>query len=165
MSAPSTKQIYNFKGNFVAATKSILEATGMTDVYLERTLSALKSNARKEITFELGEAINESALPNGEHVYDFFAARLRIRIVTARRADQSSPVAEIRDLHDQFTCEVLAAFEEREAPFTTSNLPYYAVKTIRPLGTRSDLDLTFLEDFTDIDFEIQFGIRSDAWPA
>lgn len=165
MPAPSTKQIYNFKGNLVAAVRTILVAAGWDEVRLERETAKLKQAIRQEISFDLGEAQNEAVLPDGSHVYDFYPGRLRIRITSARRPDQASALAGVRDLHDQFVCEALDALEERKAPFTTDNLPYYAVKTIRPLGTRSDLDLQFLEDFTDVEFFLEFGIRSTAWPA
>lgn len=164
MPATSTKHIYNFKGNFAAATAALLATYGWSDAYIERESRRLKAAVRQEITFHLGEAINEAALADGSHVYDFYAARLLVRIVTARRENQSSPDSALRNLHDQYVAETLDALEERKNPFTEELLPYYAVKTIRPLGTRSDLDLTFFEDHTEIEFALQFGIRSTAWP-
>ncbi len=122
----------------------------------------MKASARKEISFDLGEALNEEVLINGKHVYDFFSARLRVRIVTSRR--QAAPVPEIVDLHDSFVADTLDLLAEEKRPFTEELLPYYAVKTLRPLGTKSDLDIIDREDFTDIDFALQFGIRSTAWP-
>lgn len=165
MSAPSRKQVYNFKGNIKSAAQAIIVAAGITDAYLERTNAFIKQNARVEVSFDLGEATNQEILPDQTYVYDWYSGRLRIRIVTARRQNQTSAVPEVRDIHDEFTCTVLTAFEERLQPFTEALLPYYAVKTIRPLGTRSDLDLSYMEDYTDIEFLLEFGIRPGAWPS
>lgn len=163
--AQSTKQLFNFKGNFKEACLAINDAAGLTDSYLERSTEFVKQKARIEINFDLGEAMNQEVLqPGGQTVYDFFNARLRHRVCTARREDQVTAVAGIRDIHDEFVSTLLATYEERLAPFTEALLPYYAVKTIRPLGTRSDLNIAFWEDFTDVEFLIEFGIRSTAWP-
>lgn len=162
---PTTRQIRNFKANFRSATLAILTTAGITDVYLERSLAKLKKTARLEVTLDLGEALNEEVLPTGIHVYDFFAARLRIRVVTARGPLEFAPAHEAADLHEGFVADVLDLFAEEKAPFTAELLPYYTVKTLKPLGTKSDLDLVYGEDYTDVDFFMQFGIRSTAWPA
>jgi hypothetical protein len=162
MPASSTKDLRNYKGHFRAATRSLLDAAGWSDAVLERTLTKLSARARREISFDLGEALNEEVLPNGLHVYDYFPFSLRVRVVTARR--QAAPDPEIVDLHDRFVAEVLDLFAEEKRPFTEALLPYYAVKMLRVGGTRSDLDLIEREDYTDVLFNGQFGIRSSAWP-
>lgn len=165
MAAPSTQVIRNFKGNFRAAVAGILATAGWTDVMLERSSARLKTSARKEITFDLGEALNLETLDTGIRVYDFFSARLRVRIVTARRSDQTHGSDEARDLHESFVADALDLLAEDKSPFTAELLPYYTVKTLRPLGTKSDLDVLAMEDFTDVEFALEFGIRRGAWPA
>ncbi len=164
MPALTTRDLRNFKGHFRVAVRTILEAAGWSDVVLERASAKLRAAARKEIAFDLGGVLNEETLPTGTHVYDFFAARLRVRIVTARRTDESFPGADATDLHERFVSEALDLLAEEKNPFSEALLPYYAVKMIRPAGTRSDFDPIYFEDFTDVDFELQFGIRSSAWP-
>lgn len=162
--ATNTAVIRNFKGNFRAATREILNTAGWTDVVLERSMARLKATARKEVTFHLGQQANVETLPSGLQVADYFAARLRIRIVTSRRQDQSYPGDEAHELHENFVADALDIFAYEKAPYTEALLPYYAVKPLVTLGTNSDLDILHFEDFTDIDFAIEFGIRSTAWP-
>lgn len=164
MPASSTRDLRNFKAHFRRATAAILVQAGVDQVALERALARLKTRARLEITFDLGEALNVATLPSGAHVYDFFAARLRIRVVTGRGQTQAAPLQEAADLHEQIASTVLDCMAEENSPYSAALLPYYSVKTIRPVGTRSDLDINYLEDYTDIDFHLEFGIRSDAWP-
>lgn len=163
--APSTKQLYNFKGNFKAACLAINQAAGLDDSYLERTVRFVKQKARIEIYLDLGPAANTEERTDETLVYDYFSARLRLRVVTARREDQASALDEVRDIHDEFVCTLFAAYEERLQPFTEALLPYYKVNTIRPLGTRSDVDVAEWADFTDVEFLLEFGIRSTAFPA
>jgi hypothetical protein len=165
MPALTTVSLRNFKGNFRAAVASIMDARGWSDAHLENSSATLSRRARREITFELGEAINLHTLESGRQVYDAFNYRLRIAIVTGRRPAESFPAAEARALHESMVADTLDLFAEDAAPFTPANLPYYSVKTILPAGTRSDFDPIYFEDRTDIDFAGQFCIRSDAWPA
>lgn len=162
--APTTEDIRNFKGHFRRATKSILEAGGWNASALERAMKVMQASVRQEITFDLGETMNEATLDSGTHVYDYFVARLRIRIVTSRRQNQSFAGDEARELHEKFVSQTLDLLAEEKKPFTEQLLPYYAVKTIRPMGTRSDFEILYFEDFTDVDFGLEFGIRSTAWP-
>ncbi len=98
-------------------------------------------------------------------IYDFFNGRLSIRIVTERPGDQASLISGVSSLHEEWCAGVRVALQERNTPFTATNLPHYSVQTIRQQGTQRDLDPRWLEDYTRIDFLIQFGIRSTAWPA
>ena len=164
MAATSKVQIYNFEDNFERAVQSILAAAGFLDSYIQGANKTLPES-RIEITFAAGEAINQAVLENRDLVYDFFNARLSLRIVTVRPDDQPSLVSGVSSLHEQWCANVRALFEERASPFTSANLPYYTVTTIRQTATQRDLDPRWLEDYTRIDFLVQFGIRSDAWPA
>lgn len=163
MAATSKIQIYAFENNFERAVEQVLDAAGIP-AFIEKTRETLPAT-RVEITFASGEAINEAVLENREQVYDFFNARLTLRIVTERPEEQPSLISGVASLHEEWAAQVRAALEERAVPFTTANLPYYTVTTIRQLGTARDLDPRWLEDYTRIEFLVQFGIRSDAWPA
>lgn len=162
MTATSNKQVFNFDNNFERAVQSVLAAAGYNDAFISG-VSAELPPSRIEISFAAGEALNEAELANGDRVYDFFSGRLTIRIVTFRPDDQPSLLAGVSTLHSEFSAGVRVALQERAAPFTTANLPYYAVKTIRPLATSRGLDAKWLEDYTQLEFEVQFGVRSDAW--
>lgn len=109
--------------------------------------------------------MNQETRDSGKRAYDYFSARLRCRVVTSRRQDQALAPDEARDLHETFVAAVLDTFAEEAAPFTEALLPYYAVKKIQPLGTKSDMNVIYFEDFTDVDFLLEFGIRASAWPA
>ncbi len=163
MPATDIKQIFNFENAFEIATQAVLNAAGYHDAFIQGGNATLPPS-RIEITFATGEAMNETALQNGQHVYDFFSGMLTIRIVTIRPDDMPSILSGVTDLHSQWAAGVRAALQERVSPYTTSNLPWYAVKTIRPRATTRDLDPRWLEDFTKLEFYVEFGIRSTAWP-
>jgi hypothetical protein len=163
MPATSTTQIYAFEHNIETAVQGLLQSNGLLDTFIQGADASLPES-RIEVTFATGEAINEAVLTNRQQVYDFFNGRLTLRIVTVRPVDQPSLVAGVAKLHEEWSARVRALLEERASPFTTTNLPYYTVETIRPLGTVRDLDPRWLEDYTTLTFLFQFGIRSDAWP-
>lgn len=165
MSANSTRDLRNFKGHFRAASMLAFQAAGITVAVLERSVAKLKSTVRIETSFDLGEAMNQETRDSGLRVYDYFPARLRHRIVTGRRQGQSAAADEARDLHESFVSSALDIFAEEKLPFTEAILPYYSVTTLRPLGTKSDFDVIYFEDFTDVDFHVEFGIRATAWPS
>ena len=164
MPASNIKQVLNFDNNIEAAVRAVLVAGGYGDSFIAGIEQELPPS-RIEIMFQTGEALNEAALPSGDHVYDFYAGTLTVRIVTFRPDDQPSLLEGVSTLHSEWAAGVRALLQERAAPFTETNLPYYAVKTIRPRGTIRDLDAKWLEDYTRLEFAVEFGIRSDAWPA
>lgn len=163
MPAQDKKQVFNFENNFERAAQSALAAAGYNEAFIEGGKSELPPS-RLEVSFTVGEALNESTLENGDRVYDYFSGRLSVRIVTFRPEDQPSLLPGVSTLHSEWAAGVRAAMQERAAPFTRDNLPLYTVTTIRPLGSARDLDPRWLEDFTRLDFHVEFGIRPDAWP-
>lgn len=164
MTATSKTQIYAFESNFEKAVQSVLQGAGLLDTFIQGASVDLP-DSRIEVMFATGEAINQAVLEDRSQVYDFFNAALILRIVTTRPDDQPSLIPGVQSLHEEWCARVRALFEERAQPFTRTNLPYYSVQTIRQTGTQRDLDPKWLEDFTRLDFAVQFGIRSDAWPA
>ena len=170
------KQIYNFKGNFNAAALQILANAGYSNTAGERGAQSLPTPYRIETTFNLGEATNQQSIGGpvyqGAMVYDFWeGSLLTFRISTSRPDEQPSPEPGVATMHDDFLATVYTVFEERQAPFsqiiapsTTPILQYYDVVKILPRATRSGLDPMFMEDWTEIPFEIWFGIRSNVWP-
>lgn len=163
MPATSKVQIYAFESNFEKAVQSVLQSAGLLDTFIQGQDATLPES-RIEVMFSSGEAMNQAILTDRSLVYDFFDGMLSLRIVTVRPEDQPSLIAGVRSLHEEWCARVRMLLEERASPFTTSNLPYYTVRTIRQTATRRDLDPRWLEDFTQLVFQLQFGIRSDAWP-
>lgn len=163
MPAQDEKQLFNFNENFQRAVKSILATAGYHDAFIERSNQELPES-RIEVSFALGEALNECARPDGSHEYDYFAGRLALRIVTFRPMEQPSLLPGVDSLHSEWAAAVLALMRLSKRPFTAENLPFYTVNTLRPLGTTADMETQWLQDFTRIEFAVEFGIRSDAWP-
>jgi hypothetical protein len=163
MPAQSVRQILNFNENWQRATRDVLNAAGYCDSFIERSNCDLP-RSRIEVSFATGEALNECVLANGDHEYDFYSGRLKIRIATFRPDDQPSLLPGVGSIHSEWSAATLDLLRESQRPFTTENLPYYAVKTIRLLSVNPDLDPRWMEDFTEIEFYVEFGIRSDAWP-
>lgn len=167
MAATSEIQLFNFEYNFERAVESILEGGGYLNTFIQGANATLPPS-RIEVTFASGAAINQSLYPldPSQEVYDFFEGRLSVRIVTERTAEAGpSLVPGVGPMHEEWAAAVRMLLQERRDPFTTTNLPYYAVKTIRQVGTQRDLDARWMEDYTRIEFAIEFGIRSQAWPA
>lgn len=166
MAATSEIQLFNFEYNFERAVESILEGAGYLSTYIQGA-SATLPESRIEVTFATGAALNEAIYPldPAQEIYDFFDGRLSLRIVTVRPMDRPSLIPGVGKLHEEWAAGVRVQMQERLSPFTSANLPYYAVKTIRPQSCQRDFDPRWVEDFTRLDFLVQFGIRSDAWPA
>jgi hypothetical protein len=164
MPATDQKQVFNFENNFEIAVAGVLMAGGYGDAFIAGVDNALPAS-RLEVTFETGDAMNEGALPSGEHVYDFYSGKLSVRIVTFRPETQPSLLPGVSSLHCEWAAGVRTLLQERREPFTSANLPYYTVRTIRPRSTRRELDAKWLEDYTQLEFLVEFGIRPDAWPA
>jgi hypothetical protein len=168
MPATDELQLFNFEYNFERAVESILDAGGYSARTFIQGSRATLPESRIEITFASGQAINQALYPldPSQEVYDFFDGRLSLRIVTVRDAETGPSLTPgVGPMHEEWAAAVRMLLQERREPFTATNLPYYAVKTIRQIGTQRDLDPRWMEDFTRIDFLIQFGIRSQAWPA
>jgi hypothetical protein len=163
MPASSTKELFAFENHFERAVESILKAAGYPAVFTTAAQGVLPES-RLEVTFSLGDTLNEHTLDSGQRVYDYFNASLQIRVCTERPADRPSLIPGVARLHEEFCAGVRAALEERDDPFD-GLLPYYEVRTIRPRPTSRGLDTRWLEDFTQLEFLVEFGIRSDAWPA
>ncbi len=164
MPATSKKQIYNFEGPFQRAFEGVMNAAGYGQTFVERSMETLPPS-RIEVMFSAGAAINQETLADGSHVYDFYDGSLVVRIVTERPSNSPSLIDGVKDLHEEWAAAVRASMEERLTPFNATNLPYYSVQTIRPLATTRDLYPRWLEDFTRLEFFVQFGIRSYEWPA
>jgi hypothetical protein len=165
MPAESELQLYAFEGNFELATRTVLNAAGLSDVLIERANITLPES-RIEVTFAAGDAINEFTRLDGRKDWDFFSnCRLSLRIVTVRTADQPANLLPgVIDLHETWAAGVRVALQESRFPFNAETLPFYSVQTLRPAGSARDLDARFMEDFTRLDYFIEFGIRSNAWP-
>lgn len=163
MPVTDIKQLFNYENNVELATQAILAAGGYHDAFIQGSTEKLPAS-RIEITFATGEATNEAVIANGDHVYDTFTGRLSLRIVSNRARNQPSLLAGVSRLHEEWCAGVRSLLQERVNPFTTANLPYYKIHTIRPLATLRDLDPMWMEDYTRLDYHIELGVRSDAWP-
>ena len=163
MPAQSKKQVYAFEDAFETAAAGVMKAAGFYDSLISGANETLPES-RIEIMFVLGETLNEAVLINGQHVYDYFNASLRLKLVTVRPRDQPSLLPGVSNLHAEWLGGIRTAFEERVRPFNETNLPWYKVNTIRSSGSARDFDARWFEDFSTLSFLIEFGIRSDAWP-
>lgn len=163
-------QLFAFESALEAATRSILQAAGLPDTYVTQSNAELPPSYI-EVTVQPGSGINEAVRTVGTDStqvfdYDFYDATLTLRIVTQRTDDQPVLPSGVATQHEAWAAGVRVALREAANPYTEARLPYHAVKTIRPLGTERGLEPPpFLQDFTRLDFALQFGIRSTAWPA
>lgn len=171
MPAVSKKQLYNFGNNFERAAESIIEAAGIPA--LIQGANATLPPSRVEVIFQRGAPLNQGLRPNGDLVYDYFSGVLSLRIVTVRPDTQPSLISGVSSLHEEFAATLMELFEETKlsstneyiTAFTSANLPFYKVLKLQPQTETRDLDPRWLEDFTRHTYLVEFGIRSDAWPA
>ena len=162
MAAENEKQIWNLIGVIEAAAARILEAAEVPTVLLPRANAALPSS-RLEVSFTPGEATNQHTLADGRKVYDYFeGGELRIRLATERPETRASLIPGVGDLHAEFLAAVLEAFDESRRPFDDL-LPFHYVNTVRPGRHQRDLDSRFLEDFTELRFVVDVGVKETAW--
>lgn len=144
------------------AVDTLLTAAEVPTVLIPRSNDTLPES-RVEITFIPGDAANQTTLSDGRKVYDYFTnGELRVKILTFRPEQQASLITGVRDLHAQFAGEVGKALDESRCPFDPL-LPFHYVLKIRPTRPFRDFDAQFMEDFTELVYSIDYGIKENAW--
>lgn len=162
MAAETEKQIWDVTSWIERATEQVLAKTEVPEILLPHSDRALPES-RLELMFMLGEAANQHTLPDGRKVYDFFqGGELRIKLATSRPMQQASLIPGVATMHAQFVATILEALDEGREPFCDL-LPYHRVLTLRPLPVNRDLDARFMEDFTELRFQVDVAVKETAW--
>jgi hypothetical protein len=166
MPAETTAQLLSIETAIEAATRTILDSAGLHENYLPRSADSLP-RSYIEITATLGEAINQGIHASGDTQYldwDYYQALLQIRLLTERAPENPTLPTATSQLHTTWLGGVRAALLESTCPYTEALLPYHAINMIKPLNTTRDLEPNFLHDITTLEYQLQVGIRSEAWP-
>ena len=162
MAATNETQIWDLISPMEKAVATLLTAANVPTVMIPRSNETLPES-RVEIMFVPGEAANVNTLSDGRKVYDYFTnGELRIKIITFRPDQQSSLLTGVRDLHAEFAGEVGKALDESGCPFD-GLLPFHYVNTIRPTRPFRDFDSQFMEDYTELVYAIDYGVKETAW--
>lgn len=162
MPASSWKDLKAYHSHFSRATRAILQAAGLTDVFLERNDSRLKPS-NLQVTFERGEAVNLETLADGTQLWDAFEGATLTIALRTWRPDMPTPPQGLLDQHAEFEAMVEAALTYPACPYDASNLPYYAVQRLKPLRPTRDFEVETMQDVTSLPYQIDWAIRSDAY--
>mgnify|MGYP003118881703 CR=1 FL=1 len=89
--------------------------------------------------------------------YAAYKAVFMCRVVT------DNPLAGSADDHVAFLAKCRASLLRSGTNWNSSNLPYYDLKYIRNVGMNKSVDGDL--NISQLDFDITFEIRNDAWPS
>jgi hypothetical protein len=161
MAAPDLSTLYQFEKNWEDAAVTFLESGVSIDCFASATTDDFVT-PRLDIEFTTGEAVlpldapitSVPALAAGE--YRKHTAEFVVTIITDPTAGQT------RANHFSYVGLTRVALLRSQDSWDSSTLPYYDLKFIRQTGTMREVDGDF--QMTSITYEIQFSIRSDAWP-
>lgn len=173
--AASIEELLNFEGNFEEAGQTILAAAGVTAFISQQQVQLFKGrDIYTGIGLDLGPATDElqqiprpsnwpaNTPPPAEHFrYDAtFAFR-----VSVKRDKNQSPDPNVDTLFAVVRSKIRNAMMLSCAPFNQTNLPFYAVSSLRPAGASWGFEVARNIDFTDLRWAMRFAINRAAWPA
>ena len=160
MAATDLNDLHKFEYHFeVAAVTFLNSATGI-DVF-RTTIETNMITPRLEIEAQVTLALDPALLHGGgasptELDYSAFKAAFMCKVVT------DNTLAGSADDHANYLTECRVALMRSGTNWNNTNLPYYDLKYIRFAGmfksTDGDLNITQL------DYDLNFEIRNDAWP-
>lgn len=170
MAAPNLAALFDFEGQFETAASAVLEASGI-NAFISQDPKKLPL-INTGITLETGPALDQlfflpiatgQTVPN-EQEYMRYTATLVLE-VSVNRDTQRQPAFEgVTTFLAQTRSLVRAAFMRSQWPFDDTNLPYYRVSDIRPMGTNDGSDEVRNVDLISLRFVITFAIQPTAWP-
>ena len=169
--APNLIVLFDFEGQFEAASVPVLAASGITGYISQQAvklplpytgIAADAGPAKDQLTF----------LPSppgwtGESPpQDYYVYPLNLSLLCEVPRDANGAVdPNVPTFLAELRARIRAAFMRILMPFDDTNLPYYRVTDIRPNGAQVGYDAKRNVDFVDVRFLITFEIKPDSWPA
>ncbi len=169
MPASDLAQLFDFEGQFEAAAQGVLDSSQIVSFISQAKKQLPLINTG--IDFQCGEAIdNLTFLPLAsgqttpvEQEYFRYTGTLELTVEVPRDTARA-PTDAVSSFLDQIRGLVRAAFTRSQWPFQDSNLPYYRVSDIRPMGTTTGFNQVRNTDEVSLRFLITFAIQPTAWP-
>lgn len=170
MAAPSLTALYDFEGQFEAATQAVLTAGGVTNYITQQKVQL--PLIQTGVAFETQAAIDQLTflpLASGqtnpvEQEYFRYTGILSLRVEVNRDNAQSIPTG-VPTFFNGLRGLIRGLFMRSQWPFQDSNLPYYRVSDLRPNGSFMGFDVVRNIDFVELRFLVTFAIQPTAWPA
>lgn len=167
-------QIKNFGENFCAATRTAFEDNGVDkNIFSTPTDQNQAGVLSGEIMFALSAPIDTTQRPDtGNEIYGSYGGTLNVKVRCGRSSNGPGITPGVLTILNNIAARILAIMEiqvtpnsnaTQRGPYDLSNLPYYSVKFIKPLGVTPYPDYEFLQDVIDLSWEIQFSIIPSAW--
>lgn len=143
--------LYSFELHFEDASKIFLESATGVDVYVSGSNDELKT-PRIEVSFDSIEA----DFLNNRQEFTNHNAIFTTNIITDTFLEQP------RTQHFDLVGKVRASLLRGADNWNKSNLPFYDLKFIRQQSSFRESDGDFIR--TEMNFEIKFAIRDEAFP-
>ncbi len=168
------KAVLNFDENFAAATRTLFAANGLDYIFAIPGDDTQQPETSGEIVFETGQSLNKgyvaayhTANPDSDGIVDdAYAATLTINLRTPRLEGATPAITPgILSRHNEICATIRALLQTHRNPFDSlgASFTLYAVKFIRPVGTRHYTDQEFNQDVSTLIFAVEFAILPTAW--
>ena len=169
--APNLIVLFDFEGQFEAASVPVLAASGITGYISQQAvklplpytgIAADAGPAKDQLTFLPSPPGWTGETPP----QDYYVYPLNLSLLCEVPRDANGAVdPNVPTFLAELRARIRAAFMRILMPFDDTNLPYYRVTDIRPNGAQVGYDAKRNVDFVDVRFLITFVIKPDSWPA
>ena len=161
MAATDLNDLHEFEYHFETAAVTFLNAATGISCY-RTTIENNIVTPRIEVEFQPQMAIDPPILHGGganpsDIDYAAYKAVFMCRVVT------DNTLAGSADDHVAFLAKCRTSLLRSGTNWNSSNLPYYDLKYIRNVGMNKSVDGDL--NISQLDFDITFEIRNDAWPS
>lgn len=172
MPAANLETLLDFEGHFESAAQAIMVASGIAAYISENatqlplTNTGIDANVEPALDTLLQIPAPSNWPANREPPMEYSRYQLGLEFrVEVQRDNNAATVPGVDTLLAQVRAKIRANMLLTVRPFNPTNLPYYVVSDIRPLGTTTGYESVRNIDFVSLRFRITFQIRPDAWPA
>lgn len=166
--------VLNFDENFAVGTRTLFASNGLDQIFSVPGDDTQQAATAGEIVFETGASLDKNYVPayhaanplSDGVVDDAYAATLTVNLRTPRAVGNTPALtAGILDRHNEICATIRGILQTHRNPYDSigAAFPYYAVKFIRPVGTRHYADQDFEQDVSTLIFALEFAILPTAW--
>lgn len=162
--------ILNFDETFAIAARDLFAANGLEQIFSVPGDQQQTAETSGEILFETGGASNKGFVPayvqadaaSDGIVDDYYTGTLTLTLRTPREIPTPAITAGVLTRHNEICARLRALLQTHRNPFD-AYLTHYAVKFIRPVSTRHYADLDFMQDVSQLVFQVEWSILPESW--
>ena len=170
MAAPTIAALLDFEAAFEKAAQAILGTSGINAYISQQDVAT--PLIQTAVGFDTNGALDElTILPLGgrsaQDLQDFFryTGTLTLEVSVSRDTARLPTDGGTAGFLSQCRGRIRAAMMMSQWPFNDTNLPYYRVSEIRPMGTTTGFEQARNVDLVSMKFGVTFAIQPTAWPA